>query len=70
MHYIIGKVKAIVVAGVSEAVIIWIIATYIPSGFCLLRVSNGGRWGGLCGVLWVSSEYIATSLMLLLCLYC
>ena len=46
---IIDKVKAIVVVGVSEVMIIWIIATYIPSNICLISVGNG-RTGAGCVV--------------------
>ena len=34
--------KAIVIVGVCDVMIIWIIPTYILSGICLLRVSNNG----------------------------
>ena len=33
--------KAIVVVGLCEVIIIWIIATCIPFGIFLLRVGNG-----------------------------
>ena len=41
--YIIGKMKAIVIVGECD---VMIIATYIPSGICLLRVGNGGAGEG------------------------
>ena len=34
--------KAIIVVGLCDVMIIWIIATYIPSGIYLLRVGNDG----------------------------
>ena len=42
--------KASVVVGVCEVMIIWIIATYIPFGICLLRVSSGGARSGCVGL--------------------
>ena len=38
--------KAIVVVGVYQVMIIWIIGTYVPFGIFLLRVSSGGAWEG------------------------
>ena len=40
--YIFGIIKAIVAVGVYEVIIIWVIATYIPAGVCLLKVGGGG----------------------------
>ena len=38
--------NATVVVGVCNMMIIWIIATYIPFGICILRVGSGGAGAG------------------------
>ena len=41
-----ARILAIVVVVVCGVMIIWIIATYIPSGIWLLRVGGGGGGAG------------------------
>ena len=43
---LLANINTIVVIGVCGMMIIWIIATYIPSGICLLRVGSGGAGAG------------------------
>ena len=38
--------KAIVVVGVCDVMIIWIIAAYVPFGIFLLKVGSGGAGTG------------------------
>ena len=54
--YISGNIKAIVVVGVSGVMIIWIIATCIPSVICLLRIGSGGA-EEVCVVCFESAVY-------------
>ena len=46
MRYIIGVNKAIIVVRVYGVMIIWIMATSLPSGICLLGVGGGGAGAG------------------------
>ena len=46
IRYIIGINKAIIVVRVYAVMIIWIIATYLPSGICLLGVGGGSAGAG------------------------
>ena len=65
------KIKAFVVVGLCEVMIIWILTIYIPSGICLLRVGSGVAVLGyiVCFGFAVNTP-CSTSMMSPLCLYC